>query len=278
MEPNPSQHLHAAFTTGQIDTDEAINQAIDLLDAETDPTRESALRTLVAATENRPDRTIDVMDAVDESLRPGRALTPEELAVLRDLARRRPRALLPLVDAFGQALSNPDESEVDTALVSRLLGDVGEEAPGVVKPALGPLLHRTDAERTETVAEASWAVVRTSVKEPAMLRPVIAGRVWDLDSHDPATVASGLETLGRIGWLLPTHLAGLDSVIERVDHPASDVREAALQALGRVAGRKIEPGLGIPGPDRVEPYLERIVDRVTDPFQVWFDAIRTRYA
>jgi HEAT repeat protein len=265
VEPNPSQHLHAAFATGQIDADEAINQAIDLLDAETDPTRESALRTLVAATENRPDRTIDVMDAVDESLRPGRALTPEELAVLRDLARRRPRALSPLVDAFGQALSNPDESEVDTALVSRLLGDVGEEAPGVVKPALGPLLHRTDAERTETVAEASWAVVRTSVKEPAMLRPVIAGRVWDLDSHDPATVASGLETLGRIGWLLPTHLAGLDSVIERVDHPASDVREAALQALGRVAGRKIEPGLGIPGPDRVEPYLERIVDRVTDP-------------
>jgi len=257
--------LRAAFAAGRIDADEAIDRAVEGLDAETDPAREAALRTLVAATESQPDRTIDVVDAVDESLRPGRALTAEELAALRDLGRRRPRALSPLVDAFGRALSNPDDSEVDAALVARLLGDVGVAAPGVVKPALGPLVDRTDAERTETVTEAAWAVVRTGVTEPAMLRPVVAGHVWDLDSHDPTRVASALGTLGRVGWLLPDRLAGLDSVVELVDHPVSDVREAAVQALGWVAGRKVEPVLGVPDPDRVEPYLDRIVDRITDP-------------
>lgn len=256
--------LHSTFATGRIGADEAIEWAIGRLDAETDPEREAALRTLVAATESRPDRSIDVVDAVEESLRPGRALTPGELAALRDLGRQRPRALSPLVEAFGRALANPDESEVDPALVARLLGDVGVDAPGVVKPALGPLVDCTDTDRTDTVVEASWAVVRTSVTEPEMLRPVIAGRVWDLDSHDPARFASALDTLGRVGWLLPDHLAGLESVAPLTDHPVSDVREAALRALGWVAGRKIEPGLGVPDPDRVEPYLNRVVEGVTD--------------
>ncbi|WP_135365920.1 HEAT repeat domain-containing protein [Halosimplex halophilum] len=259
------RQLRAALATGRSTPDDVIDRALAHLDAEPDPVREQALRTLVAATETRPDRVIDAVDTVESSLRPGRALTPEELAALRGLARRRPRALSPLVDSLGTALSNPAESEVRPALAAALLGDLGEAAPGVVKPALGPLVGLTESAVTDTAVEAAWAVTRTATDEPAMLRPVIAGRVWDLDSDDPATIVDALETLGRIGWILPDHLAGLDEVAARVDHPVSDVRATAIEALGRVADIQRTATLGTPRPDRVEPYLDRIAARLADP-------------
>ncbi|QLH83759.1 HEAT repeat domain-containing protein [Halosimplex pelagicum] len=265
MTEESPRHLRAALATGRSTPDDVIDRALDHLDAEADPVREHALRTLVAATETRPERVIDVVDTVDSSLRPGRAVTAEELVALRDLARHRPRALSPLVDSLGTALSNPDESEVRPALAAALLGDIGGAAPGVVKPALGPLVGLTESSVTDTAVEAAWAVTRTAVNEPAMLRPVIAGRVWDLDSDDPATIISALGTLGRIGWFLPEHLAGLDEIAAHVDHPVSDVRAAAIRALGRIADIQQTATLGIPHPDRVEPYLDRIVARLADP-------------
>ncbi|WP_436930226.1 hypothetical protein [Halosimplex halobium] len=258
------RQLRAALATGRSTPDDVIDRALAHLDAEADPVREQALRTLVAATETRPDRVIDVVDTVDSSLRPGRALTPEELAALRDLARRRPRALSPLAGSLGTALSNPDESEVRPALAAALLGDIGGAAPGVVKPALGPLVGLTGSAVTDTAVEAAWAVTRTATDEPAMLRPVIAGRVWDLDSDDPATIVDALETLGRVGWFLLDHLAGLDEVAARVDHPVSDVRATAIRALGRIADIQRTATLGVPRPDRVKPYLDRIAARLAD--------------
>lgn len=257
--------LRAAFAAGRLEADETIDQAIEHLDAETDPAREAALRTLVTATATHPDRIIDVMDAVDRSLRPGRTLTPEELAALRDLSRRRPTALSPLVDSLGRALSSSLQSVADTALLSRLLGDIGVAAPGVVKPMLGPLVDCTKAKPRAAAVEASWAVVRTSTIKPEVLRPVIAGSVWDLDSHDSTSVDSAVETLGRVGWFLPGHLPSTESIPSLIDHPQSDVREAALLALKWVAGNHGEEWLGIPRPERVEPYRERIAERITDP-------------
>lgn len=257
-------HLLPALTAGRADSGDVIDAAVDVLDAASDPTREWALETLVAATRTDPDRIADVADAVETSFGPGRDLTGGELAALRDLGVRRPRAFEPSVERLGTALATPDDTELDLALVARFLGDVGVEAPGVVKPVLGSLVDLVTHHERDVATTAAWAVVRVATADPAMLRPVVAGRVWSLDADDPTTVTTAVETLGRVGAILPHRLAGVDRIVALTEHTVPAVRVAAVEALAATAG-KTDDGLGVPVPERLSEFYDEIIALLDDP-------------
>ncbi|WP_018258798.1 hypothetical protein [Halomicrobium katesii] len=257
--------LRVGFETGHVSGEAVIDRALAALDSETIARRRAALAALAAATDSRPDRTTEVVDAVESSIGPGATPTRAELAALRDLGCRRPRAFAPLVETFRRPLTHAGESAVDTAALSALLGDLGTAAPGVAKPLLGPLVDAADDAHSAVRNEAAWAVVRVATSEPAMLRPLVAGLVWELDRENPATVCDALATLGRIGRFLPGHLAGLDAIGSLLDHPSPDVRTAAIEALGETAGRGTKFDTGVAAPARVEPFLDTVSERATDP-------------
>ncbi|MEZ3118131.1 HEAT repeat domain-containing protein [Halobaculum sp. MBLA0147] len=257
-------HLLPALTAGRVDPADAIDAGIDALDAASDPIREWALETLVEATRTEPDRIADVADAVETSFGPGRNLTDSELTALRALGVRRPRAFEPSVERLGTALATPDETGLDLALVARFLGDIGAEAPGVVKPVLGSLVDLVSHQERDVATTAAWAVVRVAAADPAMLRPVVAGRVWSLDADDPTTVATALETLGRVGAILPHRLAGVDRIVALTEHTVPAVRVAAVEALAETAGTT-DDGLGVPAPERVSEFHDEITALLDDP-------------
>ncbi|WP_372480831.1 HEAT repeat domain-containing protein (plasmid) [Halomicrobium sp. HM KBTZ05] len=256
--------LRVGFETGRVSGETVIDRALPALDAATIGRRRATLAALTAAADSQPEQATEIFDAVESSIGPGAIPTRAELAALGDLGCDRPRAFTPLVETFRRPLAHPDDSAIDHAALSALLGDIGTAAPGVVKPLLGPLVALTANDYSEHRVEAAWAVVRIAASEPTMLRPLVAGLVWDLDSEDPATVCEALATLGRIGQFLPDHLAGLDTVASLLDHPSPEVRAAAVETLGDTAGRGAKFDTGVPAPARVEPFLDGVAARGTD--------------
>lgn len=257
--------LRIGFETGRLTADDVIDLSLSALDAETITTRQDALEALVVATTARPDRATDVFDEVASAVGTGAGLTRSELVLLGKLGRRRPRAFTAVLETVRPLLANPDQSSVDTPLLAAVLGTVGTEAPGVVKPALDTLVSRTDTSRPTLRTETAWAVVRVATTEPAMLRPLIAGLVWDLDDENPETIVRAAALLGQVGRYLPEHLAGLDTLASLLDHPVPDVRLNATEAFGSIAGTGADSAAGIPAPERVDPYLDAITARTADP-------------
>lgn len=239
--------------------------SLSALDAETTITRRDALATLVAATMSRPDRATDVFDEMVSAVDMGAGLTRPELVLLGKLGQRRPRAFRALLETVRPLLANDDHEGADTPLLAAVLGAVGTEAPGVVKPVLDALVSRTDTSRPTLRTETAWAVVRVATQEPAMLRPLIAGLVWDLDDENPETIVRATALIGQIGRFLPGHLAGLDTLASLLDHSVPRVRLSATEAFGLIAGTGVEYTAGIPASGRVDPYFDAIVARTADP-------------
>ena len=252
------------FEAGRLTAAETVDPALSALDVERITTRRDALDTLVAVTGTRPDRATDVFDETMSAVGTGAVPNRAELAAIGTLGQEHPRAFTALVETFGSLLANADESSVDPASLSAVLGAVGDSAPGVVKPVLGTLVEQTDTSRPSLRNEAAWAVVRISTREPAMLRPLIAGLVWDLEVDDPEVVQRAAAMLGQIGRYLPNHLAGLDRLASLLDHPVSEVRAEAIEAFGKIAGTGSDPVTGTPDPEQVEPFLDAIAAQAGD--------------
>jgi len=261
----PPRSLHIGLKTGRLSVDDVLEPGLSALHAETITTRREALSALVVATVTQPEQATDVFDEVVSAVHTGAALTPSEVAMLRTLGQRYPREFTPLVQTFRPLLTDAVESSTDPALLSATLGTVGSEAPGVVKPILSTLVDLTDTSRSALRNEAAWAIVRVTVSEPALLRPLIAGLVWDLDSDNPNTAQRAVEMLGQVGRFLPGELAGLDTMASLLDHPVPTVRASTLRAFGKIAGEEAEPATGIPAPTNLEPFLDAIVARIADP-------------
>lgn len=254
------------LAVGIADPESVLATVEPCFESDLDAVREAAIETAALVTERDPSLTPRVVRALLDVTDEGARFSDAELLALRDIGRRRPRSLTPLLTRLGPVLSDPRESLVDASTVAAVLGDIGTVAPGVVKPLLGTLLA-VPAEASGLLArEAAWAFVRVGKAEPATVRPLVAGHVWSLREPDPTVVATALERLGVVCLLLPDLVPAVDRIAAHLDHPSTTVRGAAAGALGNLAGRQMEDGapLGVPAPERVAPHVDEVVDLLSD--------------
>lgn len=256
------------FAAGRIEADAVIDALLPYLSAEARILRETALGVIVDAAVQRPERTTDVVDAVAERLDPGPGaeLSDHEFRSLRDLARVQAQEFQPLVDHLGTVAAGRGSSATPVDLAVGALGEIGAHAPGVAKPELGSLLAAIQDSYGTVRREAMWALLRTVTAEPAVIRPLIAGRIWSLDEEDPRTVAKALDDLGAVGWAIPDELVAFDSIAERIGHPVPAVRESALRAVGRIGGTPtVGHPLGETAPEYVSDAVPDIIEALNDP-------------
>jgi len=116
----------------------------------------------------------------------------------------------------------------------------------------------------DTTRGAAWVLVRATQEEPAVVRPFIAERLWQLDASDPNVVVDALHGLGAIGWVLPDEIPAVERLYPHLSAANPEVRTAALEAIGRIAGRPPidETPYGFASPDSIEPVIELVVEAV----------------
>ncbi len=142
------------------------------------------------------------------------------------------------------------------------LDRLGAAAPGAIKPAVGSLTEFLMDAHDDSTKGAAWILVRAARDEPAVVRPFIAERLWQLDATDPEVVADALHGLGAIGWVLPDEIPAVDRLYPHLSASNPDVRAAAIEAIGRIASRPPigEAPYGFAAPDVAEPVIDAIVD------------------
>ncbi len=256
------------WAAGRIDDDEATSELLDALEARDAVVRTKALHSLTEFYEETDLKAVEIVDKIAAAAAAGKRVLVSQGDDLRSLYRDDPTAITPLLEHFRQVLGGGDvPAETNVYFTCGVVGDVGSIAPGVVKGLLPTLVGAIGADDSSVRWHATCSLARIGRTEPAVVRSVVAGRIWTLDADSPQPIATACVELGYVGIALPDLVPVTAEFAALRDHHDPDVRTAFAEAIGRIGGleRDDDGWYGVAALEAVADHYDDLAALAADP-------------
>lgn len=249
------------YRAGSLPADEHLDTLLTALRADERIIREHARQYLAALIEECPGRADDVARVFRSMIAADRELSPGTIENFSQWAVAYPHTFAQAGAALAEDIAPSSDTKTPESIAMAFFTRLGAAAPGAIKPAVGSLTEFLMDAHGDATRGAAWVLLRAAREEPAVVRPFIAERLWQLDASDPTVVVDALHGLGAIGWILPDEIPAVERLYPHLSATNPEVRAAALEAIGRIAGRPPidETPYGFASSDSIEPVMDLVV-------------------